>query len=43
VKRIEVLYIRTYEDSIIKPTTHCLKEVRGDKGVWDYNGLGELV
>jgi hypothetical protein len=43
VKRIEVLYIQAYAESIIKPTTHCLKKVRGEKDVWDYNGWGKLV
>jgi hypothetical protein len=29
VKRIKVCYIYAYEDSIMKPTKHCMK-----KGVW---------
>jgi hypothetical protein len=32
VKRIKVHYIYTYEDSIIKPTKHCLKKGRAEKG-----------
>jgi hypothetical protein len=38
VKRMEAHCIYTYEDSIMKPIQHCLKE-----GEWEYNGGGEHV
>jgi hypothetical protein len=40
---MEVLWIPTYEDSIMKPSKHCLKE-RGRKvGEWEYNGGVDLL
>jgi hypothetical protein len=36
-----MLYIYTYENSIMKPTKHCLKEVEEEK--WEYNEGSELV
>jgi hypothetical protein len=32
VKRMEVHYIYTYEDSIIKPTKYCLKKGENGEG-----------
>jgi hypothetical protein len=41
VKRIEVHFIYTYEDSIMKPTKHCLE--KGIMEIYIYSGGGELV
>jgi hypothetical protein len=32
-----------FEDSIMKPTKHCLKKREEREGRWEYNGGGELV
>jgi hypothetical protein len=39
VKGIELHYIYTHEDSIVKLTRHCLKK----ESKWKYNGEGELT
>jgi hypothetical protein len=41
MKRMEVCYTYTYEDSIIKTTKHWKREEDG-KGEWECNGGGEL-
>jgi hypothetical protein len=38
VKRMEVHNIYTSEDSITKPTTHCLEGGTGRRGVYSYSG-----
>jgi hypothetical protein len=40
---VVVCYIYTYEDSIMKPTKHSLKEGEEKEGQWEYNGGDELV
>lgn len=42
---MEVHYKYTYENSIMKPTTHCLKKEGEEegKGEWKWKGEGELV
>jgi hypothetical protein len=43
VRRIEVHYVSTDEDSKMKPTEHCLKDGERKEGGWEYNGGAELV
>jgi hypothetical protein len=38
-----MIFVYIYEDSLIKPTKHCLKMMGGSKGKEGYKGEGELI
>jgi hypothetical protein len=35
---VSMLHIYIYDDSIMKPTQHCLERGREGEGKWEYNG-----
>jgi hypothetical protein len=40
---MEICYIYTYDNSIMKPTKYCLKGEEKGEGELEYNGEGELL